>query len=284
MKYKEGKVWTEEKWESVSLEHLSEAEAMTVSGKVCCPWEECKARLFAVHSWKNGGRTVHFKAANHAHEKACPFRIENYKANSINVAENGYFTEKQVHDFVRMLYKDTIMPLEEKNRQKEQKKNKTNSFSNKKTEEEKLRNKTSNVGKIISGEFEEGAVKGRMSRRYKVESADMGRQIGVYGYVRNMSIDEYGQLHVKFQDERYENIEVLIGEVYKNSNPSMYSYLSRVLKYYYKNKQASKNNYFVAGGMVNSYNGQLVIEIQAKHGFIIDGLSISKLMVGEVGA
>lgn len=283
MKYEKGKILVDGIWKEINLIGISVEKAMDITGKVCCPGENCDARLFAVHSSKNGGRTVHFKASNHAHIISCQYRIENYKTQSVNVSENGYFTEKQVNDFVRTLYNDVTMPIEKKVHKKEEGKNKKTGQSAIKKDDTGDK-KISYVGKIISGEDIEGAVKGRMSRRFEVNTVDIGRQVGVYGNLKDIVIDEYGQVHARYIDERYSNIEVLIGSVYQNSNDGMYKFLGKLKEYFDNNNLKGKASYFVAAGMVNSYNGQLVIEVQAKLGFIIDGLNITKLMTKGIVA
>lgn len=121
MKYEKGKILIDGNWEDINLTEISVEKAMEISGSVCCPGENCDAKLFAVHSSKNGGRTVHFKASNRSHIDKCPYRIENYKIQSVNVSKNGYFTEKQVNDFVRVLYREVTMPLLEKEQKKKEK-------------------------------------------------------------------------------------------------------------------------------------------------------------------
>lgn len=283
MKYEKGKILVDGIWKEINLTGISVEKAMEITGIICCPGQNCNARLFAVHSSKNGGRTVHFKASNYEHIISCPYRIENYKAQSVNVSEKGYFTEKQINDFVRTLYNDVTMPIERKLQAKEDKKNKKKSNPSAKKEDGEGK-KVSYVGKIISGEDKDDAVKGRMSRRFEVNTIDIGRQVGVYGNLKEIVIDEYGQVHAKYVDERYSNIEVLIGAVYQNSNDSLYKYLGKLKDYFDDNKAKEKANYFVAAGLVNSYNGQLVIEVQAKLGFIIDGKNIIKLITKGIAA
>lgn len=123
-----------------------------------------------------------------------------------------------------------------------------------------------------------------MSRRYEVSVTDLGKQVGVYGNLENIILDEHGQIHATFIDERYGNIEVLIGAVYKNNNDGLYKYLYKLKEYFENSIMQGKTCFFVAGGMVNNYNGQLVIEVQAKLGFVIDGLNILKLITKNIVA
>ncbi len=283
MKYENGKINVDGNWEDIILTGITVEKAMEITGKVCCPGEGCEAKLFAVHSSKNGGRTVHFKASNRLHIDGCPYRIENYKVQSVNVSETGYFTEKQVNDFVRVLYKDVTMPLAEKEKKKEERKNQQQKQSIVHKNGDTV-TKVSNVGRIVSGEVEDGAVKGRMSRRFEVSSSDIGKQVGVYGSLRNVILDEHGQIRALYADERYGNIEVLIGAVYRNNTDGLYKYLYKLKDYFELSKKQGEECYFVAAGMVNSYNGQLVIEVQAKLGFVIDGLNIINLITRDISA
>ncbi len=284
MKYKTGKILVDGEWKEIDLENISLKQAMNISGIVCCPGKECYAKLYSVHSAKNGGRTVHFKATNNSHKDECPYRIENYKAHMVNVSENGYFTEKQVNDFVRTLYKDVTMPLNEKRQLIEERKKKRMGKTDKRSTDSGKGKKISYVGKIIQGENIEGAVKGRMSRRYMVDTSDLGKQIGVYGNLQNAYMDQYGQLYMEFEEERYNNIKVLVGAVYENNNQAIYQYLSVVLKYFSKKRSKGYKSFLVAAGMVNQYNGQLIIEVQARNGFVIDGKNISKLNLDNIVA
>jgi len=274
MKYRKAKKKVDNEWEEVDLTRVTLEEAEKLSGKICCPGDKCEAKLYVVHSTKTGGRTAYFKATNSAHEKDCPYRIENYKSMSMNVSDTGYITEKQVHDFVRTLHRDVTMPLDEKKKRREEQREKVKKEPGKKREGGK---QISYTGKMIRGEIDEDAVRGRMSRRYEVSTSDIGKQIGVYGYLKNVELDQHGQIRLCFREERYNNIEVLIGNVYKYSNPSTASYL-HIIKTYFDKEVAKENAvHFVAAGLVTEYSGRLTIEVQAKNGFMLNGQTISRM-------
>lgn len=87
-------------------------EEMKLVGKFQCPGKNCDAELCLVHFSKNGGRTYFLKASNDSkHSADCDYKIGNYKAIFIREPENGYFTEEQVNNHVRMVDKDVNEPL-----------------------------------------------------------------------------------------------------------------------------------------------------------------------------
>ena len=113
-----------------------------------------------------------------------------------------------------------------------------------------------------------------MSRRYSVSDSDIGAQIGVYGKIKSLDLDKYGQVHILFSEERNSNIEVLIGQVYNNLNPQEFRWLGNLKVYFDRLINDGKSVELVAGGLVVEYNNQLTIELQAKYSFRVNGHTI----------
>ncbi|SFB43263.1 hypothetical protein [Clostridium frigidicarnis] len=279
MKYIEAKIIDESGTRIMNIEHMNEKQAEKLEGKMFCPGEDCKAPLYLAHNPKDGGKTIFFKATNEKHIEDCQYRNENYKGSiGTKTSINGVYTEGQINDYVRNLYKDLNTP------QGEKKKKTSNGTKKRKdttgTDEEKY---VIRGGRIVSGKDSEiEGNKGRMSRRYSESDSDIGAQIGVYGDIKEFYLDNYGQAHIRFKEDRNANIEVLIGQVYKNLNPQEFGWLDRV-KIYFDNLIADKKTVsLVAGGLVVKYNEQLTIELQAKYSYRINGHIILDIVRGKI--
>lgn len=279
MKYIEAKLIDDSGITIINLEHMSEAEGNKLVGKIFCPGEGCTAPLYIAHNPNDGGKTIFFKATNNNHIHTCPYRNENGKGGrATSTSVNGYYTEGQINDYIRNLYKDLNTPIEEKKKRKNngpQKRTDTTGSDEEKT--------VIKGGRIVSGgEAELEGNKGRMSRRYSVSDSDIGAQIGVYGNIKSLVLDKYGQAHILFSDERNSNIEVLIGQVYKNLNPQEFGWLGNLKVYFDKLISEGKSVQLVAGGLVVKYNNQLTIELQAKYSFRVNGNTILDIIRGKV--
>lgn len=280
MKYNTAKLIDEKGLRIINIENISEEKAKELEGNLYCPGEDCMARLYLVHNPADGGQSVFFKATNEDHNPNCIYKNENFKGDRAagTVLRNGYYTELQINDYVRNLYKDVTTPPNEKKKNASNGPRKRRESSGEDQEKGIIRG-----GRVVSGneEVAEGN-KGRMSRRYEVSENDIGMQIGVYGNIKSLILDQYGQIHIMFKEDRYSNIEVLIGQVYRNFNEFEYSKIDSVQRYYNKLVENNSNAFMVAGGLVTKYNGQLTIELQARYSFRINGFSILDMIRGEV--
>lgn len=255
----------------INLQNISEKIAEKLTGKIFCPGEDCNAPLYMVHNPRDGGKTIFFRATNEDHIDSCIYKNENYVGGRPGVSLfNGYYTEGQINDYVRNLFKDLHRTPDEK--PKNVKNGPRNAKGTSGTDERKA---TIRGGRIVSGnEYEIEGNKGRMSRRYSVSESDIGAQIGIYGNIKELYLDNYGQVRIRFIEERNSNIEILIGQVYKNFNPQAFEYLDKVKRYYEKLIADNKTVELVAGGLVVKYNEQLTVELQAKYSFRINGHTI----------
>ncbi len=252
-------------------------ESMTQEGQFLCPGKNCSAKLCLVHSSKNGGRTCFLKSVDdEMHAEKCEYKIENYKERQLTKRTDGVFTEKQVNDAVRRIYNDYTNPVEDTERVS--KKNSNNSKQSTKTSEDG--NDRTRImatgGKIVYGEQNGEEVSGRMSRRYEVSSADVGIMTTICGVAKEVIINQHNELIVKFKDERLSNIEVILGAVYEHNNPSEHKNIYLV-KEYFDSRSGLQDVTIAAGGLVNSYNGKLVLELQSNGSLRIDNLTIMKM-------
>lgn len=279
MKYNIAKIVDESGTRIINIENITENEAKKFLDKIFCPGDGCMAPLYLVHNPNDGGRTIFFKATNDEHNPECIYKNENGGGGRGNgsASKDGYYTEAQINDYVRNLYKDVTTPDEEKKKKTANGPRRRKDASGEDGEKERIKG-----GRIISGgeQVSEGN-KGRMSRRYEVSEADVGSQIGVYGDVDSLVLDQYGQLHITFKDVRYSNIEILVGQVYNNLNPVEYEKLDSVKQYYDEMKKNNQRVYMAAGGLVTKYNERLTIELQAQYSFRFNGLSILDIIRGK---
>ncbi|WP_017413466.1 hypothetical protein [Clostridium tunisiense] len=274
MKYTQAKLVDDSGTSIINIEDMRESQAKKLVGKLFCPGDGCAAPLYMVHNPNDGGKTIFFRATNEEHIDNCIYKNENSSGGRpTGTSINGIYTEGQINDYVRNLHKDLNTPIEKKKR-------KINGPRKKKeivgSDDEK---KVIRGGRIVSGSDAEGVGnRGRMSRRYSVSESDIGAQIGVYGEISTISLDKYGQVHMTFQDERYSNIEILIGQVYKNLNEQEFNYLYKLKNYVENLIISKKRTYLVAGGLVTKYNNQLTVELQARYSFRINGDTILDLI------
>jgi len=261
MKYDKAKIIEGNSYRVIDIQRMNETKAKDLEGRIFCPGDKCRAPLYMVHNPKHGGKTIFFRATNSEHIESCQYKNGNsLGGRGSGVSFNGVYTEGQINDYVRNLYKDLTTLTEEKNH--------TNNVNKKRKDANEVdENKTIiRGGRIISGTYnEEDGNRGRMSRRYSLSESDIGAQI---------NLDKYGQIHVNFSEERYDNIEILIGQIYKNLNEQEFNYLFKLKSYVEKLNESGEKVYLVAGGLVTKYNNQLTVELQAKYSFRINGHTI----------
>lgn len=262
---------------ALSVEKL---EALAEIGQFICPGKNCMAKLCLVHSTKNGGRTCFLKAVDdESHIENCDYKIDNYKEKSVVLRTDGIFTEKQVNDAVRRIFNDYTNPIVNDS-DKEKKKNKTTG-GKKNGQTEGKNNVTAAGGRIVFGESNEDGIAGRMRRRYIVSAADVGIMTTICGRAKAIYFNQHGEMLIEFTDERLNNIVVLLGSVYEHNNPTEFKNLYLV-KEYFENNSSRKEVVVAAGGLVNLYNGKLVLELQANGSLRIDNQTVMKMTVNRV--
>ena len=86
------------------------------------------------------------------------------------------------------------------------------------------------------------------------------------------------ELIVKYREERLRNIQVILGAIFQYNNPMEFENLYLAKKYF---DVASKKHdvYIAAGGLVNSQNGELILEGQANGALRVDGRTIRRMIV-----
>lgn len=254
-------------------------EDMEKSGYFCCPGEKCDAKLCLVHHSKNGGRTYFLKAIDdNKHGANCDYKIGNYKPISIREPENGYFTEEQVNNHVRMVDKDVSDPLPRNTgRKKGKDKDKGKNSTSKKQDDGKTQvRKTANSGRVVYGEEGIEGTKGRMSRTYTIQPSHVGRMKTIYGNAKSVKLDEHGQLCVEYKEDRLGNIEVIAGPIIEHNYPAIYVNLYLAEKYFNENND-KKEIRVTAGGLITEKKGRLTMELLTDGGLRIDGKSINEL-------
>lgn len=259
-------------------------EEMKMVGKFQCPGKNCDAELCLVHSSKNGGRTYFLKASNDSkHSADCDYKIGNYKAISIREPENGYFTEEQVNNHVRMVDKDVNEPLKPHSDKKKKTKNSKDKKIGQKNQEtgEKQIRKTANSGRIVYGDDGAEGTKGRMSRAYTIASHDIGKMKTIYGDADIVCLDEFGQLHISYKDDRLENIDVIAGPIIEHNYPAIYANLYLVEKYFEEKANKGKVR-ITTGGLITEKKGKMVMELLTSGGLIIDRKTVNDLIMEHI--
>lgn len=260
---------------------VEQLEEMEQKGKFTCSGKECTAAMCLVHNTKNGGRTCYFKATDdNAHADQCQFKIKNYKPHLSMKKTGGIFTQEQINDAVRRIFKDYTDPLGKKDT-KSKKKTGSNSGS-KKSNNNDNENKTSyaNGGSVIFGEDDGIGTKGRMSRRYQVDLDDVGIMATICGEVESMYFDNGGDFIITFKEERLSNIHAKVGSIYQLHNKTEFDNLNLFLDYF-NNNCKTKTIIAAAGGLVEAPNGELALDIQSNGGLRVDGMTIMSLMVDK---
>lgn len=108
----------------------------------------------------------------------------------------------------------------------------------------------------------------------EVTEADINTEVGIYGNLKSFSINDYGEATLVYKEERLKNIQVKIGQIYKNNNPQEFSKLTKVKAYVDYLIDNDKEVRCISAGLVNKYNDNLVIELQTKRSFRINGKSV----------
>lgn len=259
-------------------------EKMEQDGEFHCPGRNCDARLCLVHHSKNGGRTYFLKAVDDSkHSPNCDYKIGNYTPISVREPENGYFTEEQVNNHVKMVDRDVNAPLKSHTDSKKKDGNSKNKKSAQKNQEggEKQIRKTANSGRVVYGDDGIEGTKGRMSRSYVIQKHDIGKMKTIYGSAKHIELDEYGQLHINYKDDRLSNIEVIAGAIIEHNYPTVYANLNLAEKYFGDNKK-EKEVRITTGGLVTEKNGKIVMELLTNGGLRIDGKTINNLLLEKV--
>lgn len=253
-------------------------ENMAKKGQFLCPGKNCKAKLCLVHSSKNGGRTCFLKAVDDKnHSPECEYKIDNYKERHITVRIDGIFTEKQVNDAVRRIYNDYINPVDE-GEKKDKKAKRTSQSAKTNSDKEQKTNVTAAGGKIVYGDESAEGIVGRMRRRYIVTNSDVGIMTTICGKARMIYFDQHNDMIVQFKDDRLSNIQVIIGSIYEHNNPAEYKNLY-LIKEYFDKESKNKEVIVAAGGLVNTKNGNLILELQANGSLRVDNQTVMKMAV-----
>ena len=286
MKYEEANYVKDGRGTKIKVSNYtqSELEEMDQNGEFHCPGKDCDAKLCLVHHSKNGGRTYFLKAVDDSkHSSVCDYKIGNYKPISIREPENGYFTEEQVNNHVKMVDKDVNAPLRPHTNKKKKSGNNKDKKSAQKNQEdgEKQIRKTANSGRVVYGDDGIEGTKGRMSRSYTIQSHDIGKMKTIYGSAKHVRLDEYGQLHINYKDDRLSNIEVIAGPIIEHNYPTVYASLYLAEKYLFDNKK-EKEVRITTGGLVTEKNGKIVMELLTDGGLRIDGKTINNLLLENI--
>lgn len=273
MKYNEGKL---KDGTIINLIDIKEKDAIDLDGKIFCPGEGCEAPLYLVHNTKDGGKSIFFKATNNLHISECDYKNDESTIGRAikGTIDDGYYTEGQINDYVRRLYKDLTTPIDKKKNKDSNRKRKKGSSSE--NGEGRL---IISGGRIVTGDGVgiEGT-KGRMSRRMYVTDDDINHQVGVYGNIKTLDIDKYGQVKISFKEKRLNNIIVLIGQIYKNFNPQEFNNIYLLKEYFEKLHERNIDAYLVAGGLVTKYSGQLTLVLQSNYSFRVNDKNMLDIM------
>lgn len=283
MKYKIIKYLKDGIIQDLDITNMStkELEEYETQGEFLCSGKNCNARLCLVHSSKNGGKTCFFKAVDDKqHHPNCDYKIANYQERISSVRMDGIFTEKQVNDAVRRISNDYMNPVHLKTEKEKNTDNKKKITGQKKGTGTKT-NETAAGGRIVYGDEGEDGVHGRMRRRYKVSTSDIGIMTTLCGKAQTMILNQHREMIIQFKDERLENIEVLLGAVYEQNNPTEFKNLYLVKEYFDK-KAKNEDVWVAAGGLVNQHNGRLILELQANGSLRVDNQTVMKLVVDDV--
>ncbi len=285
MKYEEASYVTDGRETKIKVSDYTQQqlEEMEQNGEFRCPGKDCNAKLCLVHHSKNGGRTYFLKAVDDSkHSLDCGYKIGNYSPVSIREPENGFFTEEQVNNHVKMVDKDVNEPLKRRvDRKKNRKSRNKNSTQKKQEDGEKQIRKTANSGRVVYGDDGIEGTKGRMSRSYTIQSHDVGKMKTIYGSAKHVGLDEYGQLHIIYQDDRLSNIEVIAGPIIEHNYPVVYANLYLAEKYFIDNNN-EKEIRVTTGGLINERNGKIIMELLTDGGMRIDRKTINNLLLENV--
>ena len=283
MKYKKIKYVVDGIIQDLDVTNLTtrELEEYEEQGQFLCPGNNCNAKLCLVHSSKNGGRTCFLKAVDDKqHHPDCDYKIGNYQERQVTVRMDGIFTEKQVNDAVRRISNDYMNPIQSKDENDKDSEKKNKQVKQKSGSEAKI-NVSAAGGRIIFGDETEEGIHGRMRRRYKVSTADIGIMTTLCGKAESVTLNKHSEMSIQFKDERLKNIEVLLGAVYEHNNPTEFANLYLV-KDYFDKKSKVEDVWVAAGGLVNQLNGRLILELQANGSLRIDNQTIMKMAVDIV--
>lgn len=266
--YNDGK---EEK--EIELINITEEKAKELEGKIFCNGVNkegviCKTPLFSAHNAFDGGKTMHFRARNEMHIEGCPYKDIKVNGGGKNkgTIEDGYFTRGQINSYVRDLEKRLINPP--KIRKPEGGNHKIRKVNDTSNNENSTGNNVKG-GNVVAGDIDAGK-KGRMRTTREVTADDIGSEVGVYGHIKSFIINEYGEVTIRYKEKRLDNIQVRIGQIYKNNNPQEFEKMYKVKEYIDYLKKNKQDIFCVSAGLVNRYNDDLVIELQTDYSFRIN--------------
>lgn len=264
----------------IELVDVTEEKAKELEGKIFCNGVNadgimCRTPLSSAHNAFDGGKTMHFRARNELHIEGCPYKdikTDGGKTRGGTIVD-GYFTEDQINSFVR--------ELDNRVSGKKRLGKPTNPGKPRKRKSSSEENDDNNVegrgrvrgGNIVAGDRDTGK-KGRMRTLTEITEADIDTEVGIYGNLKSFSINNYGEATLVYREERLKNIQVRIGQIYKNNNPQEFSKLTKVKAYVDYLLDNNKEVRCISAGLVNKYNDNLVIELQTKRSFRINGKSV----------
>lgn len=79
-----------------------------------------------------------------------------------------------------------------------------------------------------------------MSRAYTIAPHDIGKMKTIYGDADIVCLDEFGQLHISYKDDRLENIDVIAGPIIEHNYPTIYANLYLVEKCFEEKSKKGK--------------------------------------------
>lgn len=267
----------------LKLEDITEEKAKELEGKIFCNGISdgviCRAPLRAAHNAFDGGKTMHFRASNEEHILGCPYKDivdENGTRRNLTIVD-GYFTEDQINSFAREL--DNRVSGKKKNQPRKPNKpgNRTRNAGSKDNNEDSNEEGRGRVrgGNVVAGDRDTGR-KGRMRTLTEVTMEDINTEVGIYGNLESFIVDSYGEATVVYKEERLKNVQVKIGQIYKNNNPQEFSKVLKIKAYVDYLMNNDKEIRCISAGLVNKYdnNDNLVIELQTNRSFRINGKSV----------
>lgn len=260
----------------IELNNVSEQKAKELEGNIFCNGIDnngviCMAPLTSAHNAYDGGKTMHFRAKNELHIEGCVYKdlkIDGGKKGTGTISD-GYYTREQINSFVREL--DNRLNKPKKIKKPGNKKptiRKVETLDDESTSGSKVKG-----GTVIAGNKGIGK-KGRMITRREISSDDIDSEVGVYGEIKSFDINQYGEVTIKYKETRLDNIQIKIGQIYKNNNPQEFDKLPRVKEYIKHLEKNGQPVYCVAAGLVTKYNENLVVALQTDYSFKLNSKNI----------
>ncbi|WP_394883975.1 hypothetical protein [Clostridium butyricum] len=268
----------------LELVDITEEKAKELEGKIFCNGVSngviCRAPLRAAHNAFDGGKTMHFRASNEEHIFGCPYKdiIDENGTRRNSTIVDGYFTEDQINSFAREL-DNRVSGKKKKQSRKSTKPGKTRTRNSGSKDNNEGSNESGRGrvrgGTVVAGDRDTGR-KGRMRTLTEVTMEDINTEVGIYGNLESFSVDSYGEATLVYKEERLKNVQVKIGQIYKNNNPQEFSKLLKIKEYVDFLMDNNKEIRCISAGLVNKYenNENLIIELQTSRSFRINGKSV----------